>query len=382
MRPLGTLLGLTPCVFSVLASAQPAPTPVEDAAAAPTYEGRAAPPTTAGRKLEGVTLTPGLEVFAQYAYRRTETQDAGGSSSSEWFHEFDVPRIHLALTAETDQVMGRVLVEAVRSAEDGALVGVSGDSLVARLREGYAGYRGVSWLEVNAGLIPTLTLPELEGTWMLRAVGAAPQEEAELLSPADIGGSARVLLPGSGPEEDSSYGWIGVAAYNGEGYTNRELNRGKNFELAASIHPVSSGMFRAFALFAGYTKGSTGTGLSRSDRATGALLWQGTFLRAGTGFTYAWGLRDSGSTRSWMIDGFANLKPWKGLIGALRASSWRRSTASDDSVLSLTGAVGWEFDPALQTFLAVTRSLPSDDAQAALPDTDYLEARAIARVAF
>ena len=110
--------------------------------------------------------------------------------------------------------------------------------------------------------------------------------------------------------------------------------------------------------------------------------WQGTFLRAGTGFTYSWGLRDSGSTRSWMIDGFANLKPWKGLIGALRASSWRRSTASDDSVLSLTGAVGWEFDPALQTFLAVTRSLPSDDAQAALPDTDYLEARAIARVAF
>ncbi|MGE0324320.1 MAG: hypothetical protein AB7S68_18535 [Polyangiaceae bacterium] len=382
MRPLGILLGLLPCLSSTLAPAQTAPSPAEGAPAAPTYEGRAAPPTSAGRKLEGVTLTPGLEVFAQYAYRRTETQDAAGASSSEWIHEFDVPRVHLSLTAETDQVMGRVLVEAVRSAENGALVGVSGDSLVARLREGYGGYRGVSWLEVNAGLIPTLTLPELEGTWMLRAVGAAPQEEAGLLSPADIGGSARVLLPGSGPEADSSYGWIGAAAYNGEGYTNRELNRGKNFELAASIHPVSSGMLRALAMFAGYTKGSKGTGLSRSDRATGALLWQGTFLRAGAGFTYAWGLRDSGSTRSWMIDGFANLTPWKGLIAALRASNWRRSTATDDSILSLTGAVGWEFDPALQTFLAVTRSLPSDDAQAALPDSDYLEARAVARVAF
>lgn len=275
-----------------------------------------------------------------------------------------------------------MLVEAVRSAEDGSLVGVSGDSLVARLREGYGGYRGLPWLEVNAGLIPTLTLPEREGTWMLRAVGAPPQEEAGLLSPADIGGSARVLLPGSGPEEDSSHGWIGVAAYNGEGYTNRELNRGKNFEVAATVHPVSSGILRALALFAGYTKGSTGTGLSRSDRATGALLWQGSFLRAGAGFTYAWGLADSGSTRAWMMDGFANLKPWRGLITALRASSWRRSTESDDSVLSLTGAVGWEFDPALQIFLAVTRSLPTDDAQAALPDSDYLEARAIARVAF
>lgn len=381
MRRFVLSLGLLPSLLPAVALAQSEPLPA-DPNAAPTYEGRAAPPTASGRKLEGVTLTPGLEVFAQYAYRRTETQDAGGADSSEWFHEFDVPRIHLSLTAETDQVMGRVLFEAVRSAEDGALVGVSGDSLVARVREGYGGYRGISWLEVNAGLVPTLTLAELEGTWMLRAIGAPPQEEAGLLSPADIGGSARVLLPGSGPEEDSSHGWIGVAAYNGEGYTNRELNRGKNFELAASIHPISVGIMRALGVFAGYTKGSTGTGLSRSDRATGALLWQGTFLRAGAGFTYAWGLADSGAARSWMVDGFANLKPWRGLIAALRASSWRRSTKSDDSVLSLTGAVGWEFAPALQTFLAVTRALPSDEAQTALPDSDYLEARAVVRVAF
>ena len=59
-------------------------------------------------------------------------------------------------------------------------------------------------------------------------------------------------------------------------------------------------------------------------------------------------------------------------LGALKLSPW----------LSLTGAVGWEFAPALQTFLAVTRALPSDEAQTALPDSDYLEARAVVRVAF
>lgn len=189
--------------------------------AADDAENRAAPPTAAGTTSLAVDVRPGLEVFSQYAYRRTEHVSDGQS----WHHELDVPRIHAALDASADSVRGRLVIEGVRSASEGALIGVAGNSMVLRAREAFAAYT-LSIVEGSAGIVPKLTLPEIDGTWMLRAVAIAPEEAHGFHSPADVGATLRATLP-------QGYGFVALGGYNGEGYQHRELNRGKNGEVAA-----------------------------------------------------------------------------------------------------------------------------------------------------
>ncbi len=356
--------------------AEPAPVITKAAAktpeARPDFEGTAAPPTSAGTTDFALKLRPGLEVFAQYAYRRTLHQNAAAS----WYHEFDVPRVHLALSAEAGDASGRVVIEGVRSAAEGALVGVAGDSVVLRAREAYAAYH-YWWLDGSAGIVPTLTLPELEGTWMLRAVSATPQETTGILTPADVGATVRLTLP-------DHHGFLGIGGYNGEGYTNRELNRGKNTEFAASIHPVGDGMLLPLAIFASYEIGSSGTGLSRADRATGGLLWQGRWVRGGVAATYAWGLADSGRRRSIIGNVFVRVEPIERLLLGARADRWWLDSRDqkDATITTVTATVGYRVADPLEAFLAGTRSVATDSAVAALPGTDYWEARAVTRIVF
>jgi len=359
------------------------PTSADAAVAAPTEppEGVAAPATAAGTTLFGVSVRPGLEVIAQYAYRTT--YDAGGNS--DWFHLFDVPRVHGSLGAAYGPALGRVVLEGVRSASEGSLMGVAGDSVVLRVREAWA---GVKWpenagadglrLEAQAGVVPTLTIPELEGTWMLRPVSATPLESTGLAAPADLGATVRFAFP-------RRYGFVGVGAYDGEGYTNRELNRGKNFEGAAVVHPLASvDVLRPFAVFGSMVLGSSGTGLSRANRATGGLLWQGKRVRAGVTFTYGWGLRDDGNQTGYLLDVFARVEPIDRLLVGARVFHWNRDTRPGDAntVSTVIASVGYRiFDP-LEAFLAFDRSLPSTSAQVGLPGTDYWSLRVIGHVVF
>ena len=162
--------------------APPAPAPEEDPSTSfgmrflppprPAPVGRAAPATEAASHGEGY-VRAGLEVFAQYRFRQSQTT----AGESEWFHEFDVPRVHAAIEGGNATLRGRVLVEATRSASEGSLIGVAGDSLVLRVREAYAAFRPVAWASFDAGVVPTLTIPELDGTWMTRAVAPSALEE-------------------------------------------------------------------------------------------------------------------------------------------------------------------------------------------------------------
>jgi hypothetical protein len=318
----------------------------------------------------------GLEVFAQYAYRRT-LDDNG---SAEWFHRFELPRAHMALDAQSGRARGRVVVEAVRSAAEGALIGVAGDSLVMRLREAHAGYR-YGPIEASAGVIPTLLIPELEGAWRMRVVAADPREHTGLIAPADLGVRARVLLPGG-------YGWVGAGAYNGEGYDSRELNRGKNGELAASFRPLPSGLAQHLLVVGAYQVGSTGTGLARANRATGGLFWDDFFIGVGASATYAWGVDDDGSRKSWLVDAFIRSEPVPALLLSIRGSHWVRATESDpqlegeDTVTWMTASAGYRLEDPLELHTAVGRSLPSDRARGSLPDADHWEARLITRIVF
>lgn len=335
-------------------------------------DGEVGLPTPAGTT--GLKVTPGLEIFAGYAARVSRT-----AAGSEWFHAFDLPRAHGSLTGEWGPVRARVVIEAVRSATEGALLGVAGDSLLMRLREASAGVRLARWgfgFWVDAGVVPTLTVPELDGSFNLRVVAATPLEATGLSSPADLGGTVRVLFP-------KGYGSFAVGAYNGEGYTGRERNRGKNIELAAEVHPFASTGAKPLAVFASYVKGSAGTGRAQADRLTAAILWQGRIIRGGGAFTYAWGVADDGAKRSILGDVFVRVEPIDRLIFGVRGSYWQRDlAASKDRIIDVTGSAGYRiFDP-LEAHLAVTRILPGEVAADALPGIDRWDIRVLGRVVF
>jgi len=333
----------------------------------------ATPPTSAATTPSESPIRAGLEIFAQYAYRATYAQ----SGSSSWDHDFDVPRVHGAVEGDYGPLFGRLVIEAVRSANEGALVGVAGDSLIMRVREAYAAYKLGHVLQMSAGVVPELTIPELDGTWALRAVSASPQETTSLYAPADLGVTAVAKVP-------DYWGWVGVGVYNGEGYAQQELNQGKNVEIAGAIHPLHMPGLLPLGLFASYTSGSTGVESARANRATVGLVYQGATVRAGVDYSYAWGVGENGTQIATITDGYFRVEPVPRLIVGGRVSYWLRnaSAVSEDTETSVTGTVGWRFGDPLETFVAVTRAFSSTEAQTEDVGSDYTELRVVAHVVF
>ncbi len=334
--------------------------------------GRAAPPTEAATHGTG-NVRAGLEVFAQYSYRNI----SGPGTNHTWFHAFDVPRVHGAVEGELENARGRVVLEATRSASEGSLVGVAGDSLVLRVREAYGAYRIAEVLELSAGVVPTLTVPNLDGTWMLRPVAPSGLEANALMAPADVGARSRVELP-------RGYGWVAAASYNGDGYANRELNRGKTFEGAAEVHPLPGGALRPLGIFGSYIAGSTGASTARANRVTGGLLWQGERVRAGATFTHAWGIAQLGTQRAMLLSVFARVEPIPRLLFGARLDHAIRDVeiSPADAITTLWGAAGYRIMTPLEAFLAVSRTVPTDRAQSEVPGSNGWELRAISRVVF
>jgi hypothetical protein len=335
--------------------------------------GRAALPTEAATR--GTSkIRAGLEVFAEYNYRRT----LGPGDSSSWFHTFDVPRVHGAIEGEyDDKLRGRLLLEAVRSASEGALVGVAGDSLVVRVREAYGSYKLVEPVEVSAGVIPTLTVPELDGTWMLRAIAPSGMEANQLGTPADLGVKVRVDAP-------ERYGWAAVAATNGEGYAGRELNRGKTIEGAIEVHPLPGGALLPLGVFFSYDAGSIGTGSVRADRLTSGLVWQGVLVRAGAFFTYAWGVGQNGTQHAALGTAFLRVEPVNRVLAGARVDVAVRDvrTGPADAISTVWLTAGYRVADPLEVFLAGSRSIPTNRADAEVPGSDSWALRVIGRVVF
>lgn len=334
--------------------------------------GHAAPPTEAATRGEG-PLRVGLEVFGQYALRNT----TGTDGNTTFFHAFDLPRAHAAIEAEHAGAKGRVVLEATRSAAEGSLIGVTGDSLVLRVREAYAAYKAFGMLDVSAGVVPTLTVPNLDGTWMMRPVAPSVLEASGLLSPADLGGRARLEIP-------KGYGWLAVAAYNGEGYTSRELNRGKNIEGALEVHPLPGTALAPLGVFASFTGGSTGTVRARANRLVGGLVWQGSRVRAGAIVAHAWGLRDLGTARALVLSAFVRVEPVDRLYLAARFDHVARDLegAPSSSVSTVLGSVGYRIASPLEAFVAVSRNVPTRRAEDELPGSDFWDLRVVSRVVF
>lgn len=334
--------------------------------------GEAAPATrvASGPAIVG-PLTLGAELFATYTHRWS------GEPSSTEDDRFDLGRLHVGARYESGRVVARVVVEGVRSSTDGALIGVAGDSFVLRAREAYAELRLPLDVALRAGMVPTLTIPEIEGTWMLRAVSAVPLEQWRFASPADLGAQVRWAFP-------KRFGALAASITNGEGYASREMDTRKSGEVALTVRPLAWLDVPELAILASASRGTIGASSARNDRATAALLWQGRSLRAGVSYALAWGLAGDGTLRPTLLEAFTAAEPFHDVLLGLRVARTELDTASatEAAVDALLASAGYRIAPELEVHVAGEASRTNDAARLAQPGADRTELRAIVRASF
>lgn len=319
---------------------------------------------------------PGFEIFAEYNAVFLPEDDESGD---DWNHEFLLPRAQIWFDAEYEGARGRVMLESVPSASGGALLGVAGDSVVARMRELWGGYHYEDWVEARAGIIPTLTVPLLEGVWGLRVLSPLGIQQFDLLPPADLGVQVRGNFP-------KGYGSWGVGAYNGEGYTQRELNRGKTVEASIFLRPLAEVEHGdSLVMVASYINGSRGVGEAKADRIIGGLLWDCSCGRisAGTVATYMMGVADDGDREGLLIESFARGEPIEDWVLAARFAHFMRDLdTSDDTITTYLFSTGYRVVDPLLVFVAAERFVPGSRAETALPGSDRWFVRLGLRAAY
>ncbi|MEZ4338840.1 MAG: hypothetical protein R3B82_19655 [Sandaracinaceae bacterium] len=351
----------------------PVPNPAPDPAPAPTPVADPAPDPAPDDAWHRMTLTPGFQAFAEYDLDLYDD----GTGSTTYFHQFDVPRVFVWMGWALGEARARVLLEGARSAGAGSLLGVAGDSVVVRFREAWVGYRAWDMFELHAGLVQTLTAPAMTRAWGLRPVAQTGLRRFEVMQPADLGATLTFDVP-------ERFGRIGLGFYNGEGYRGRELNRGKNTEIFAEIHPLAFlDEARPLAILAAYQLGSSGTGSARSDRLFGALAWIDDRLGVGAGATWVMGYEQRGAQEGVLVEAWARGNPWEGLLLGGRFTHFLRDfEASDDTLTELTVSVGYRIMDVVGAHVALDGRFAGATALATLPGYERWRIRVIAEGSF
>ncbi len=303
-------------------------------------------------QVEAPSADAGVEVLPLPSF--SPRADAFGEFNARFPSEgpalpaFTVPRVQLGLDAAWLGASARVLAEGAYATNGGALVGVQGDSVVLRLREAWAGYRW-RFLEARMGLIPTLLIPELERGFRFRELGADGLERQQLLAPADLGASLRGFLPGG-------HGFVGVAVTNGEGYTSRELNAGKNVDVTALVRPFAA-LGLPLEVLGVASFGTQGVPQIPTARAGGGVQWSGPVLGAGASLFWARGLLGEASRTGLLAQGFVRLTLFEHLHLTARTQYFARSLAQEDGLFEgLLGVGGGH--AFVDGFVAWARTVP------------------------
>jgi hypothetical protein len=234
------------------------------------------------------------------------------------FNEFRIDRAEFGLGWRFPVEAGFfVRMETIRSAGPDSLFGIAGNSIIPRLKEGYAFYEPKVWRgEVTArvGLIPDIWVQTLLDRYQLRAASPLASERNQFFARSDVGASV-------GYEILDGLVAARVAVTNGEGRARVERNNGKNTTAVVSVSPVDFELFDQPAEFAAHVMGrdgSTGVDSTRNHRVAGALTLDNPRLSAGVEFARAWGLADRPGLDAVTLGGWVRGEPveqWLGLYG-------------------------------------------------------------------
>lgn len=355
------------CALLFCASVASAQDSTAPAAAPPSGPADAGVVTSSGPLLpDGFAWSPVAEVFGEYQLR--------SATGLGVFHVFDVPRVQLGLEAQWQGASARVLLEGTRSTEGGALLGTAGDSVVVRLREGFGGYQW-RWLDAKLGMIAMPVVAELERAFRFRALTPDGLERYRLQSPADLGASIRLTLP-------YEFGWAAVTAVNGEGYTFREINNGKNLDVSALVKPFALTAAAPLGVLMSARWGTSGLGSVRSDRFGGGVMWSAPWLGIGATAFYAVGVADDGGLRALLAQAFARGMLFERLLWAVRVHWLKRDldASADDSLTELLAGVGFKVAGPLEVFACFQKSWLSPIARASLPGVEATSGRLVVRI--
>jgi hypothetical protein len=289
------------------------------------------------RHQPGSGLTLDAQLFAGY--------HASFFADDQTFNAFVLDRAELGTAWRgRDEVGAELRLEAVRSAGEGSLLGVDGDSLVLRVKRAWAFWgadlpAGLT-LRLDGGLVPEPLITEVERTYALRGLAPLLAESGGLFDTSDLGAVLHLTA------------WdarlrLALSATNGEGRNAREQNEGKTIGATLGLTALRTDAGLDLVLFGVYRDGSVGVGRARDDRFGGGFALRHPDAGLGALFLAADGYAGDSDRRAQGIEAWADARLlWDALGVAVR---FERLTfePGDDAEASrqrVTGALFGDID--------------------------------------
>ena len=178
------------------------------------------------------SIKVGVTLFADYTIQQEpKIKDAAGNEVT--LNSFNVARSYISVVGNISHLIAfRITPDVTR--ETGVGSSLNG-SLTLRLKYGYAQFNLDDWMTrgswVRFGQQQTPWLDFMEGIYRYRFQGSVFTERDGFLSSSDFGVSFRYSLPGN-------YGDIHSGIYNGETYTQPEVNGQKGYMIRGTLRPL------------------------------------------------------------------------------------------------------------------------------------------------
>lgn len=186
----------------------------------------------APRPDDAPAIRVGTQIFTDYTVTEQPTAtDADGNEFTP--NAFNVTRAYLNLTGNISRLVAfRVTPDVVRETGPGSSVN---GSLTFRLKYAYAQFNLDDWMPrgsfVRFGMQQTPWIDFIDGVYRYRFQGPLFEDREGFLSSADVGATARYVLPGD-------YGDVHGGFYNGENFNRIEPNDQKALMVRGTVRPL------------------------------------------------------------------------------------------------------------------------------------------------
>jgi len=182
------------------------------------------------------SIRVGITLYPNYTFvEKPKITDANGNTVP--FNAFDVTRAYLNFTGQISHLIAfRVTPDVTRAASAGANIN---NNLVYRIKYAYGQFNlddwtgkwKQTWVRIGANQTPFVDWEE--GVYRYRFQGTVFTERVGRLTSSDFGMSFHTNIP-------NNYGEIHTGIYNGEGYTQSEVNNQKAWQTRITVRPLPS----------------------------------------------------------------------------------------------------------------------------------------------
>lgn len=251
---------------------------------------------------------------------------------------FALSRARFETGVQLDEwVIGRVAVDAVRSAPNTGYLGIDGETIVARLQIAEArAHLDAIGLDLVAGLVDDAWVAHGNRAFRIRPVAPVLGEEQGWFDRSDLGGGLLWTAPA---------GWVTahLTLTNGEGLRFRERNDGKNLAGLVIVRPLAflGEDQRGWLELTGYARdGSVGLQLAPDHRFAGRLSGRVAWDEAAHGVGYgvevitATGVAGDGARTPFGLSTWLTADPWGPITAYVRYDAVTEIPGDPESVAS------------------------------------------------